>query len=103
MAKAKLPAEAPSEEKSATDVVKTRLIENLREELPPMFSRKEVCERLGGMITPASFANMDCSGDGPPIKVMFSNKVAYERDSFLDWFQKQIEIKETSPKEEPKK
>lgn len=66
------------------------LIEKLRNELPPTFTRKFICEKLGGLLAPKSLANLDSLCEGPECKIRIGKKIGYERDSFLSWFEKRI-------------
>lgn len=66
------------------------LIEKLRNELPPTFTRQFVCEKLGGILTPKTLANLDSLCEGPASRIRIGKKIGYERDDFLTWFEKRI-------------
>lgn len=68
-------------------------IESLRDVLPPFFTRKKVCDTLGGLISPKTLANHDAADDGPSVKITMGRKVAYERESFLEWLDKRLQNK----------
>lgn len=60
------------------------IIENLRQNLPPLFNRKTVQEALGQTIKARTLANLDALKQGPP-KFRLGKNVFYERESFLEW------------------
>jgi hypothetical protein len=62
----------------------SEIIEFLRQELPPIFTRKTAERVLGGIISARTLAKLDCQKRGPERKYI-SNTVFYERMSFLDW------------------
>ncbi len=70
---------------------KLRLLQQLRMELPPTFSRQFVASRLGGLITAKTLSNLDAKNEGPPHKISIGRKIAYERDDFLDWLEKRLQ------------
>ena len=61
------------------------VIEKLRAELPPVFTRKEIVRYLGGVIAEGTLANLAVMKQGPP-SFRSRRHVAYERDKFLEWF-----------------
>ena len=63
---------------------KAKLIQNLRQSLPATFGRKWIQQQIGGILSSRTLANLDSLGLGPPHKYI-SNKVIYERESFLIW------------------
>lgn len=65
-------------------------IESLRSELPPTFTRKFVCERLGGYLTPGTLANMDSKGCGPG-GIRAGKTVLMQRDFFLAWLEQRLQ------------
>lgn len=67
------------------------LIERLRDELPPTFTRQFVCEKLGGLITPKTLANLDSLREGPGGRIRVGKKIGYQRDDFLDWLERRIQ------------
>ena len=60
-------------------------IEELRNELPIIFTRETACKLLGGIFTPRTLSNFDAAGKGPRGKQHIGRKVAYSRDEFVDW------------------
>lgn len=74
----------------ATQVQKLKLLQQLRMELPPTFSRQFVASRLGGLISAKTLSNLDAKNEGPSNKITLGRKVAYERDDFLDWLEKRL-------------
>ena len=64
-------------------------IDCLRSELPPLFTRKYICERLGGYLTPGTLANLDSIGQGPG-GVRAGKTVLYEKEAFLQWLEQRL-------------
>lgn len=62
----------------------------IEDNLPPVFSRQEASKVLGGLISPKTFANLDCSGKGPSVKIRTGSRVGYERASFMAWLRKHL-------------
>lgn len=58
--------------------------------LPPLFDRETASKSLGGIITPKTLANLDSLGKGPRYAMRIGKKVAYEKESFLDWLKSRI-------------
>jgi len=69
--------------------IQTIIIEQLTLSLPPVFTRREICKYLGGLIIAEGLANLDCEGLGPP-RVKVGRAVAYEKVSFLEWLSKRF-------------
>ena len=63
------------------------VLHKLRENLPAVFSRREVQRLLGGAIAPGTLANL--GKDGPRYFIINKNAV-YEKDSFLEWLRTRI-------------
>lgn len=53
--------------------------------LPAVFSRKELEERMNGLITKATMSAVDSQGRGPKSE-RFGNKIVYVREDFMEWF-----------------
>ena len=60
-------------------------LDQLRKELPPVFTREFASEKIGRIFSAKSMSNADALGIGPSVKVRIGKKVGYERDSFLQW------------------
>lgn len=73
-----------------SDQEKTELIKKLKNTLPAVFSRQEAAKQLGNLISAKTFSNLDAKRQGPP-KFQVGGKVAYEKDSFLNWLKKRME------------
>ena len=58
-------------------------LDQLRKELPPVFTREFASEKIGRIFSAKSMSNADALGIGPSVKVKIGKKVGYERDSFL--------------------
>jgi len=59
-------------------------LEELREVLPPVFTRTKASELLGGIISAKTLANLGIRKEGPPA-FRSSRHVIYHRESFLAW------------------
>lgn len=66
------------------------LIEKLRKELPVTFSRQFISERLGGLLSTKTLANLDARQEGPANRMSIGRKIAYDRDNFLAWLEKRM-------------
>jgi hypothetical protein len=64
-------------------------IKCLREELPPVFTRKFISQKLGGYLSPGTLANLDCQGQGAG-GIRAGKVVLYEKKAFLIWLEKRI-------------
>ena len=64
-------------------------IENLRQSLPPTFSRRVAAENLKGLLSAGSLANIDSSGKGP-CSFRLGRTVGYEKESFLSWLENRM-------------
>ena len=63
------------------------LLEKIKASLPEYVDRKTAFQALNGEITPKMLANADRRGTGPKGRVKNGRKVAYPRDSFMEWIQ----------------
>ena len=59
--------------------------DQLRKELPPVFTREFAYEKIGRIFSAKSMSNADALGTGPAVKVKIGKKIGYERDSFLQY------------------
>lgn len=59
--------------------------DQLRKELPSVFTREFDSEKIGRIFSAKSMSNADSLGTGPSVKVRIGKKIGYERDSFLQW------------------
>lgn len=59
--------------------------DQLRKELPPVFTREFASEKIGRIFSAKSMSNADALGIGPSVKVRIGKKIGYERDSFIQW------------------
>jgi len=73
-------------------------IDDLRKELPPIFTRETASKLTGGIFSPKTLSNFDAAGRGPRRKQHIGKKVAYLKEDFLDWLQGMITIKPNQPK-----
>lgn len=65
-------------------------MENLRKELPPIFTRETASKMTGGLFSPRTLSNFDAAGNGPKSKHYFAKKVVYEKDEFLIWLKSMV-------------
>jgi hypothetical protein len=65
------------------------LIDRLRSELPPVFTRKTASRLTGGYIAAGTLANLDSKGTGPG-GVLAGKATLYEREAFLTWLEQRI-------------
>lgn len=72
--------------------MKERLLDNLKQSLPELVSRKEAEKRTGGLVKARTLANKDSLGEGPAQRVKLGRLVAYPRDSFVEWLGRQLEV-----------
>ena len=66
-------------------MIRTKFIQQLAEELPPIIVRSHVSKLTGGLVAPKTLANADSTGNGPTEREIVANKVVYSRQSFIDW------------------
>lgn len=72
-------------------MTKTKInLEDLRNTLPPMLTRKDVSVYLGSLFSVSYLANLNYKGIGPkPTKI--GRKVVYLRDDLIEWLEKRIQ------------
>ncbi len=66
------------------------ILSSLRDSLPAIFTREEAARQLGGLLSAKTLANYDAQGLGPKLKQRIGKKVAYERETFLEWLKSRI-------------
>jgi hypothetical protein len=66
------------------------ILDSLRRELPPTFTRATAVRMTGGLFTAGTLANLDCLGKGPGGSIIGGKKV-YERDSFITWLERRMQ------------
>jgi hypothetical protein len=66
-------------------MIDAELFNTLNNNLPPVFTRKEACQHLGGLFKPNTLKNIDWQGLGPKGKQRIGRKVMYTRGHFIDW------------------
>lgn len=64
-------------------------IKKLKEELPTIFTRREVEKLLGGAIAAGTLANLGKNG---PKYVFVNRNAVYEKESFLEWLRTQMHM-----------
>ena len=60
--------------------------EQLRKELPPVFTREFASEKIGRIFSAKSLSNADALGTGPAVKVRIGKKIGYERILFFNGY-----------------
>lgn len=68
----------------------TNLLLQIRQSLPPCFTRQYASKALGGLVSSKTLANLDSSNAGPPRKVKLGRRIGYERDSFIQWLESRL-------------
>ena len=74
-------------------MVAVDVIRKLQQELPPVFSREAVPRLIPKVFSTQTLANLHSQGVGPPV-IKCGRKACYERDSFLQWLQTRLSIRE---------
>ena len=64
-------------------------IEKLKEELPPIMTRAQAVQAMGGAYSKGGLANRDSNGTGIK-RSLLGKKVVYTRENFLEWLQKNL-------------
>jgi hypothetical protein len=77
------------------DMNTEKIIDRLRGELPPTFTRRTASLALGGALSAGTMANLDCRGQGPG-GVLLGRTILYEREAFLKWLENRIQLPEGS-------
>lgn len=72
------------------DYFTEKAIEDLRNTLPPLFTRETACKMIGGIFTPRTLSNFDAAGNGPKHKIHVRRRVVYAKEDFIEWFIKMI-------------
>jgi len=56
-------------------------------------ARSEVAEFSGGLLNPRTLANLDCRGEGPPVRLkMGTRRVAYPTAVLARWLAERIQV-----------
>jgi hypothetical protein len=66
------------------------ILDSLRRELPPTFTRATAVKMMGGLFTVGTLANLDCLGKGPG-GVLIGRKKIYERESYIAWLERRMQ------------
>lgn len=67
-------------------------IDELRKELPPIFTRETASKMIGGIFSVKTLSNFDSAGKGPTKVVHIGRKRAYYKEDFLLWLQGMIKL-----------
>lgn len=57
----------------------------LLDSLPPLVARERVEELTGGLVSSKTLSNMDGRGLGPEEAYRVGRKIAYKRESLVEW------------------
>ena len=68
----------------------TSIIEDLRKELPPIFTRQTASKMIGGIFSAKTLSNFDAAGTGPGVKQHIGKKAVYGKEDFLTWLQEKL-------------
>lgn len=72
--------------KLSTEItIKKNMLNDLHDKLPDYFTRKDISNYLGSIISRGTLANLG-KKNGPPYELI-RNKALYEKKSFLNWLQ----------------
>jgi hypothetical protein len=66
------------------------ILDSLRRELPPTFTRATAAKMTGGLFTAGTLANLDYRGEGPGGSLI-GRKMVYERESFVAWLERRMQ------------
>jgi len=69
---------------------KDQLIDELREELPPIWERPRTTQLTGGVVNSRTLANRMSQSEGPSGTFKMGRKVIIAREPFLEWFSQLI-------------
>ena len=73
---------------------KNPIIEQLRQELPPVWARVETDRLTGGMFRARTLANLQSRGEFPSVAVNYiGRKAIILRDPFLEWAETKLQKK----------
>jgi hypothetical protein len=64
-------------------------IERLEKELPPIITRAQAVQAMGGAYSKGGLANRDSKGTGIK-RSLLGKKVVYTREDFLEWLQENV-------------
>ena len=64
------------------------LLEQLKEEMPAIVFRHQI-SHYG--FSPRTMANLDSKGQGPVERIRIGRKIAYGRDSLIEWMRGKVE------------
>lgn len=70
-------------------------MEILRQELPPVFTRRTACKVMGGWMSEGTLANRSSAGTGPDC-IRVGRKILYYRENFINWVEGQIQTPATN-------
>lgn len=75
---------------SITEEALDTFFSHLSEQLPPVFDRKTISNKLGSILSVKTLSNADSNGTGPKIKIKLGKRVVYERDDFIEWLKTKV-------------
>lgn len=73
-------------------------IDELRKELPPIFTRQTASKMIGGIFSPKTLSNLDAAGKGPASKQHIGKKAVYFKEDFLEWLKTKLCVTEHRPR-----
>lgn len=73
-------------------------LQDIIQDLPPVFGRTDIRRLFGTVIAPRFLANLDSLGEGPP-RFRIGRRIGYKRDEFVAWLQaRAVRIPASAPK-----
>jgi len=55
-------------------------------------ARSEISRFSGGLLSRGTLANLDCRGEGPPVRLRVGRRVAYPTDVLAKWLAERIQV-----------
>lgn len=77
------------------------LFDELRNQLPPIFTRETASKMIGGIFSPKTLSNRDAAGKGPSNKVYIGKKVAYRKEAFIQWLERLMLVRDKKTGKKP--
>ena len=88
----KAPAKKPCPRQMSA--AEEEFIGTLKENLPPIISRKELSKYLGGAVSTSLLRHADAKGEGPAVAWKIGDhSVVYRTDSLLEWIVRRFGVK----------
>lgn len=69
-----------------------KILHDLEPKIPDISTRRVLSERLGGMLSHRTLANIDSLNRGISVKLRLNRKVGYPKQAVLEWLRKNLTI-----------